>query len=193
MRSARASFSSIFLGLLLIGCAGSQEASTSTSQGLEGVNQALHDEEATIVWASGDVSESLAYVRVTPDSVRYRRFTTPGEPERWARGPESQEGETSQTRPIEAVKTIKTDEGSRFGRGVVLGAAPGLLLAGGAALGGRGCSGPGCTLTASAFIGGAAAALGGGMLGGIIGGLVEEEGKVVYRAPIDHYLSTRSP
>ena len=193
MRSAGVSFCGVVLGLLLIGCAGSKETSTSASQGLDGVNQALQDAEATIEWASGEATQSLAYVRVTSDSVTYRRFTTPGKPGRWARGTETRRKERTHTRPIEDVKTIRAEAGSRFGRGVLLGAAPGLLLVGITALGGRDCSGPGCTITASSFFGGAAAALAGGVLGGVIGGFVEAEGEIVYRAPIDRYLSTRSP
>lgn len=184
----------LLLGLSgLVGCAQTQTA-TQTPTRLAGVNRALEGAVADIVWRSGEETDRLTFVRLTPDSVKYRRSAVSGDLA-WWKDPRSRGDGQLQARPIEAVKRIeKHVNGGGGWEGFWVGATPGLLFAGygGISLATTDCSNGSsyCGLGAAvAMYYGAILALGGGLVLALIGNLIDDDRQVVYRAPVDRYLS----
>lgn len=178
----------------LLGCAGGQTLDAPPTR-LAEINQVLEQVDATIVWVSGQKVENAEYVRVSADSVRYRLHTEPGGPDRWERPLLVRTGEKTQSRPIHEVERIVAHVGGGGGfTGLVAGAAPGLVLAGGSLLTGLRQD---CGESSSSVCGlgpllgmayGALGALVGGFFGAVVGEIADEDRQVVYRRPIDRYL-----
>ncbi len=177
---------SLFLALsvlFLVGCAQGPEIAQPPTR-LSEVNRVLETADATIVWVSGDRVKDAEYVRVSPDSIRYRLHTDPGAPDRWARTP--QIDETTRSRSIHEVQRIVAHVGGGGGlAGLAVGAAPGLFLFGTSALSCRSSCGLGAAL--GLYYGGLIG-LAGGLLGAIVGELADNDRRAVYQGPVDQYV-----
>lgn len=121
-------------------------------------------------------------VTVTRDSVYYRKtslFASSTDPGR------------SRQRSIHRVHTIAVEYGAGGGKnGLLLGAAPGVLLSGRAllALAERDCD-SWCEAFSKTFLGvGLVGALVGGGIGTLVGNAIDDDAQVVYRHPVDRYL-----
>jgi hypothetical protein len=182
----------LLLLLVLMGCVPTQKATQPPTR-LAEVNRALDGAVADIEWRSGEESDRLPFVRVTPDSVTYRRSAVSGDLA-WWRAPRSQE-EQLRARPIEAVKRIeKHVNGGGGWEGFWVGATPGLILSGSGVYSAatQDCSNgsPGCGLGAAIAIpAGLVLAVGGGLLLALIGNLIDDDRQVVCQAPVDRYRS----
>lgn len=169
----------------MAGCAGSAEIPQEPSR-LAEVNRSLEDVKATIVWHSGETLKSVDWVQLTPDSVRYRLHTQPGGPGRWEHPPSPRRDEKTRSRPIGEVKRIEAHVGGGGGwTGFLTGAAfPSVLTAASLVEAIREESG--WALLGVYYFGGIGLAA--GLVGAVIGELLDRDRVVVYRAPIDQYL-----
>jgi len=165
--------------VLLTGCASSRVPS-EPPQTLDAVNRALVDRWARIQLDDGSTIGGIESVRVGPDSTTYvDRYT--------------REAHTLATRNVRTVSIRK--RGGKAGRGALLGATPGLALAGVGIVRGSGDASFGESLVAfTQTIIGAGLALTGGLIGALIGGSTSSsDWHPVYRAPIDTYSSGVRP
>lgn len=182
----------VLLVLALTGCASGPEIAQPPTK-LSEINRVLETADATIVWVSGEQVKDAEYVRLSLDSIRYRLHTDPGEPDRWERTP--QIDENTRSRSIHDVQRIEAHVGGGGGfTGLAIGAAPGGILAGASLVAGimQDCgesSSPVCGLgPVLGLYWGAIGALAGGLVGAILGELVDDDRRVVYRRPVDQYL-----
>lgn len=168
----------LLIALLLGGCAGTR-LPAEPARSLGDVNARLAGRWAAIERTDGTATEYAEDVRVGPKATTYydRR-----ERERLSL-------------PTADVRLVTVAEESGVGRGAFAGAAPGILLAGIGAVGLANLDDDGEDLAADiasglALLGGAASALLGGVAGAIIGGnVIDDEVAVVYRGPVERYLS----
>lgn len=179
--------------LTLAGCARGPEIALPPTQ-LSEINQVLETADATIVWVSGERIPDAEYVRVSPDSIRYRIHTDPGEPGRWERPPLPDRDEKTRSRSIHAVQRIEAHVGGGGGfTGLVAGAAPGAILAGISLAWGLtqdcGESSYACGIgPAIGLYWGVIGSVVGGLIGVIIGEVSDTDRGVIYRGPVDQYL-----
>ena len=184
----------VFSVLALTGCASSPEIAQPPTQ-LSEINRVLETADATIVWVSGERIPDAEYVRVSPDSIRYRIHTDPAEPDRWERPPLPDTNEETRSRSIHAVQRIEAHVGGGGGAtGLAAGAAPGAILAGISLVWGATQDCGGSRSYACGF--GPAIGLYWGVIGSVLGGLVgviigevsDTDRRVIYRGPVDQYL-----
>lgn len=178
---------------VLTGCAAGPEITGSPTQ-LSEINRVLETSDATIVWRSGGQVKDAEYVRVSPDSIRYRLHTDPGGSDRWDRSPSPETNEKTRSRSIHDVRRIEARLGGGGGLdGFALGAAPGTFFFGLLVVGwfSRGCNESSALTCLAPGLGlyvGAIGALLGGIIGGIVGEAQDKDRQVVYRSPVAKYL-----
>lgn len=164
-------FFCLTIALCTVGCVGPSRIMQAPST-LDEVNSALEGQTATIILLDGRRIGNLRMLRVEPDSTFYRSYQSPRITEQVA------------TAKITQIR-FRTDSGARDG--FLVGVLPGLVL-GVAGLVASQDNGGG-VIGYTAVFGGAAIALGGGLLGAILGNSLGKYEMVVYEHPVDAYLN----
>jgi len=158
---------------LLSGCAGTQHTA-STSSTLDVVNEQLQGERATIVLSDSQRFGPVDEVRVQSDTTVYHTGRLDYR-------------KTVATEKIDRI-FIRKDSGASWW-GFLIGATPGLVVTA-PGLGAIGNDDAGYSVFA--LILGPLIAFGGGVVGGIIGSMINQgEAVVVYRGPVSRYQTNR--
>lgn len=175
--------------VVLVGCTGTKEISRSKTA-LPEINKSLRNVEAIIVWQSGETMEEALSVHLTPDSIRYQNVENPREARR--EQPFAVRTVETHTRPIEEVRRIESPinpGGGWIGFGI--GATPGSLLSISWLF--EDCdrdSYYGCGFRDAFVLIGVMGSVSLGLVGAVVGNLVDQDARVVYRGPVERYLDS---